>query len=100
MTEPELHEPELISKLSEAFDQECQDRHDMGAEKYGAVKFLKVNSFKMAMEELADLSNYARYAWIKMALLAARFDDRDVVAEPLTEPTMPEGFINPFRKQD
>jgi hypothetical protein len=41
----------------------------MGAEKYGPVKFLEVDSLEMAMEEVIDLGNYARYTFIKLYLL-------------------------------
>lgn len=61
--------PELLEKYSRMFDQACQERHDMGEEKYGAGKFLTVNTLQEAAYELIDLANYARYGFIKLMLL-------------------------------
>jgi len=60
---------EEVHEANEAFDQMCSDRHLMGEEKYGPVKFLDVDTIEMAMEEITDLSNYARYTFIKLWLL-------------------------------
>lgn len=59
----------MIEEANVYFDQMTQDRHDMGAEKYGSVNFLEVDSIQMALEEVADLANYARYTFIKLRLL-------------------------------
>lgn len=58
-----------IEHASESFDALTMARHEMGAEKYGEVKFLEVDSLEMAMEEVIDLANYARYTFIKLYLL-------------------------------
>jgi hypothetical protein len=42
---------------------------EMGAEKYGPVKFLSVDTFEEAMQELLDLNNYSRMLYIKLYLL-------------------------------
>lgn len=60
---------ELIEEFSIEFDVMCNDRHVMGAEKYGPVNFMTVDSLQMAIEEVADLANYARYTFIKLRLL-------------------------------
>lgn len=59
----------LVADLSEDFDTECQNRHDMGQKKYGPAKFLEVNSIQMAIEEIVDFANYARYTYIKLRLI-------------------------------
>lgn len=61
--------PELLKFLNSEFDDLCQARHDMGAEKYGPVNFLRIDSMEMAIEEVLDLSNYARYTYIKLRML-------------------------------
>lgn len=60
---------EQIEEASQEFDNMCQERHAMGNEKYGQVQFLQVDSISMALEEIADLANYARYTFIKLYLL-------------------------------
>ena len=61
--------PELLQEASDAFDQLCRDRHAAGAEQYGDVNFLQVDTLRMGMEEVVDLANYARYTYIKLYLL-------------------------------
>jgi hypothetical protein len=58
-----------LDDLSEEFNTVCQLRHDMGAKKYGPVNFLEVDSIEMAIEEVIDLANYARYTFIKLRLI-------------------------------
>lgn len=60
---------ELVNKLSEDFDRECNERHAMGQEKYGPAKFLEIDSIRAAIEEVVDMSNYARYNYIKLRLI-------------------------------
>lgn len=61
--------PAKIEQYSMMFDQACQERHDMGEQKYGTGTFLKVNTLEEAAFELIDLANYARYSFIKLMLL-------------------------------
>jgi hypothetical protein len=65
---------ELLKKLSVQFDEFTLERHKLGAERYGAFKFLELDTLEMAMEEVADLANYARYTYIKLALLKLKID--------------------------
>lgn len=65
---PEIDVP-LLEKLNAEFDDLTIERHNMGAEKYGPGKFLFVDTMQEALYELADLSNYARYTFIKVRLL-------------------------------
>ena len=62
---------ELIVQVSQQFDIDCTTRHEMGAKKYGPGKFLVVDTLQEAMDEVVDLANYARYTYIKLALLQA-----------------------------
>jgi hypothetical protein len=63
---------EGLQKYSDEFDELVRQRHEMGAEKYGPGKFLSVDTMQEALYELADLSNYARYTFIKIRALQDR----------------------------
>lgn len=108
---------DLIQKLSGQFDVSCRERHAMGEQKYGPVKFMEVNAYEEAMFELVDLANYARYCFIKMALMmhldstapTEPDDTKDTDSSSSnTENKAPQGpqelsgytsgFFNPFRK--
>lgn len=71
MPEPELtpERKELIVAAEQQFDAMCLDRHRKGNQKYGTFTFLDLPTLTMAMEEVADLANYARYTFIKLVLL-------------------------------
>jgi hypothetical protein len=58
-----------IDHYNREFDDACQERHEAGAEQYGAGKFLIVDTLEEAMFEVVDLANYARYTYIKLKLL-------------------------------
>lgn len=62
----------LLEKYSREFDKMVQERHEMGAEKYGPGKFLNVDTMQEALYELADMANYARYTFIKVRALQER----------------------------
>lgn len=69
---------ELVEKLevySKEFDTLCTERHEMGAEKYGPGKFLTVDTLQEAIEEIVDLSNYARYTFVKLRALQDRLPE-------------------------
>lgn len=64
--------PELLAKVEQysmMFTQARQERHDMGAHKYGPGKFLTVNTLEEAAFELIDLANYAEYSFVRLMLL-------------------------------
>lgn len=64
--------PELLAKIEQysmMFTQARQERHDMGAHKYGPGKFLMVNTLEEAAFELIDLANYAEYSFIRLMML-------------------------------
>lgn len=58
-----------MQAYSEGFDQMCQERWAMGAEQYGPIKFLSNDVIQMTIEELVDMSNYARMQVIKLRVL-------------------------------
>lgn len=58
-----------IQEANIKFEQACQDRHNMGAEKYGEDTYLDKDTLAMAQDELIDLANYARYSFIKLELM-------------------------------
>lgn len=64
-----LHSGHIAQVVSDAFDAACQEKHELGVKKYSAVRFLEVDSVAMAMEEVVDLANYARFTYIKLAML-------------------------------
>jgi hypothetical protein len=64
-----------LSRLFEYVDEEANYRHQDGAEKYGPLKFLTVDTLQEAYEEILDLINYARYTAVKVKLL------QEVIAE-------------------
>lgn len=55
--------------MSNEFDDMCEARHKMGAQKYGPGKFLTVDTIEEALMEIVDLANYARYTFIKLRML-------------------------------
>lgn len=59
-----------IAELSAEFDEFTQERHKEGASVYGPIKFLQpdTNLPRMLLEELADMSNYARYMYIRIRM--------------------------------
>jgi len=75
----------------------CEERHEEGARKYGPGKFLTVDTFQEALEEIVDLANYARYTYIKVRML------QYAVALAITENQVPitdQGFakVSDFRR--
>lgn len=90
--------PMLHEQWSKEYDQMCQDRHDMGKEKYGPVKFLEVDSIEMALEEITDMSNYLRYTFIKLKQL--QFAIASMVPAELDEPVVlgKGSVVNPYKK--
>jgi hypothetical protein len=89
LPEPNLTQEQiaLIVEAEQLFDSMCAERHKMGNQKYGLLTFLDMPTLQMAMEEVADLSNYARYTFVKLVLL--QFAIRKVQADSVKEA---EGF--------
>jgi hypothetical protein len=65
----------IIQKLSDEFDNFCEDRHTKGADKYGPFKFLGADVIQETLEEIADMANYARYQYIKLRMLQVRLSE-------------------------
>lgn len=72
---PELDETqakdfiEYVNDISREFDARTLERHEIGAEKYGPLKFTTLDTVEMAIEEIIDLANYARYTYVKLRLI-------------------------------
>jgi hypothetical protein len=62
----------LLVQADAEFVSKSAERMEAGAEKYGALKFLTVDTLGEAMDEVLDLSNYARMTYIKLYLLRAQ----------------------------
>lgn len=60
---------QLTQDASSLFFKMMQDRHIMGEEKYGPIRFMDVNTLHEAMEEVVDLGNYALYTFMKLYVL-------------------------------
>jgi hypothetical protein len=58
-----------IQAAETLFEQMCEARHIKGERKYGALTFLDNPTLDMALEEIVDLANYARYTFIKVVIL-------------------------------
>jgi hypothetical protein len=63
-----------LASADAAFLKESQSRLELGQQKYGALKFLSVDTLQEAKDEVADLANYARLTWIKLDLLQKELD--------------------------
>lgn len=87
--------PEAIAEASLAFSKMVQQRHNDGAQKYGAIAFLAADTIEMALEELADLMNYARYTAIKLILLQKQIDEA-TVKNPSTPMLGVDSIVNPY----
>jgi len=73
MTEDSEQDPtkelDYVQHLSDEFDTLTQLRHETGAEEYGDVAFLTAPLIRMAAEELADMSNYCRYMYVRLRMM-------------------------------
>jgi hypothetical protein len=73
---------QMIQEAGSIFEEMRATRHEEGAEKYGAFKFLEANTLEEAMFEVVDLANYAMYTFIKLWLLneeiAGKFGNREI----------------------
>lgn len=66
---PPEEEQDYLQHLSDEFDTLTQLRHETGSEEYGDVAFLQAPLIRMAAEELADMSNYCRYMYVRLRLM-------------------------------
>src|SRR5882762_10979183 len=65
-------------------------RHNEGGVKYGAFSFMGKNMYEEAAAELADLCNYARYAYIKLRLI--EMQTADLISDAPAEQKLLHGF--------
>ncbi|HVI77496.1 MAG TPA: hypothetical protein VM715_04920 [Candidatus Acidoferrum sp.] len=77
--------------LFQAVDEEADERHMEGGEKYGQLKFLGVDTLQEALEEVLDLINYARYTAVKIKLLQEYLAQQATALE--SDDTTGGGFI-------
>lgn len=81
---------QLLAKADASFVADSAERLKNGAEKYGPHKFLTVDTLKEAMDEVLDLSNYARMTYIKLFLLQWSLENK-VDTEPKPDK---DGFVS------
>ena len=92
---------DLVLWANERFDDMIQQRHEMGGTKYGPVAFMEIDSIEMALEEVADLANYARYTWIKLKLLQVNLSQLPEVQDAEQSVTLGKDAVsNPFTRKD
>lgn len=60
---------DLINTFGSEFWEMVQARHELGEKKYGPGKFLRVDTMEEALQELADLANYACYTFVRIRML-------------------------------
>jgi hypothetical protein len=83
---------DAIREGNARFETACAARHVEGAKEYGPIKFLEAPTIEMALEEIADLANYARYTYIKLHILQLQMED--VIAnQPGFQPAGTPDFI-------
>lgn len=67
-----------LEELNKEFFEFCEERQTEGAETYGPIAFLRNDMLQYMLEELADLSNYARFMYIKLRLLEEMANARGI----------------------
>jgi hypothetical protein len=67
-----------VAEASKLFDEMCKDRHEYGQQKYSEFSYVEAPTLQMALEEIADLSNYARYTFIKVWLIRGAIERAQV----------------------
>lgn len=78
-----------MQEADQAFLTECQVRLDKGEAQYGSTAFLSVDTLDEALAEVVDLSNYARFTFIKLYILRQSIA-RVTAQHPLTDA---KGFV-------
>jgi len=88
--QPEMSLGNLVNMISGEFDHLVISRHNEGGVKYGAFSFMGKNMYEEAAAELADLCNYARYAYIKLRLI--EMQTADLISDAPAEQKLLHGF--------
>jgi hypothetical protein len=65
---------DYLNEKSMQFTTLAAERHQAGAEEYGAITFLENDVIRMMLEELADTANYCRMQAIKLLILQERLE--------------------------
>jgi hypothetical protein len=65
-----------IQELAEEFWERVGVRYDAGAVKYGPGKFLTLDTMEEALNEMADLANYAMMSYVRVRLLQEALESR------------------------
>ena len=88
-----------MQEMSVEFDERCQERHDMGERKYGPGTWMGVDTLEMAIEEIIDLANYARFSYIKLRIAqeALKTDKSIAKAQPGNEMMSKDAFTSGIR---
>jgi hypothetical protein len=86
--------PEALEAASLEFDKMCRERWEMGAREYGETSFLnpEVDTLQMAIEEIVDLSNYARMTFMKLRMIQSVITNEANNEERSTQ-AQRDGFI-------
>lgn len=75
----------LTEKANHQLDRELLRKGEVGAQKYGEWAFLQNATLDMAMDEIVDLMNYARFTYNKLyimnEMLKARAQEPNIVQE-------------------
>lgn len=98
-TETRESEPtaaQILNGLADEFREFCQARHDVGAKEYGPTKFLSNNMFRMIAEEMADISNYCMYEYIKLRLMEGTLDESSTYPTTHIDRGEGDGVSPPF----
>lgn len=75
-----------INQYSAEFDQRCFEKHQLGEEKYGPGTWLGIDTIEHALDEIVDMGNYVRMAYIKLRLVQ---DGIATIAEGTKETASP-----------
>lgn len=81
---------QLLAAADQAFLDASQQRLSKGEAQYGSTAFLSVDTIEEAMAEIVDLSNYARFTFIKLWILRQQID-KLVQRHPATDA---KGFVS------
>lgn len=59
----------LLAEADQHLGKEMVRKEGLGAKKYGEFAFLENPTLEMAMDEIVDLMNYARYTYRKLYIM-------------------------------
>jgi hypothetical protein len=59
----------LVEEANQHLDREMIRKEGVGAQRYGEMAFLGNPTLEMAMDEITDLINYARFTYVKLFIM-------------------------------